>query len=165
MGLCMRWLRITALVSVASILLALAVYWSQQRIGFATPTACLDGYREASLAGDVEEYRSCLAEPLRADIQRHHPDPKELAESLRQELKDLKTWVQLPDPASEGSKVQVDVDEVRIDGIRRIRFHLQRFSNGWLIAAIDRPKIVPSGIPYGTHISKVPEQSEPAPRP
>ena len=161
----MRRLRIAAVVGGTSILLALAVYWSQQRVGFATPAACLDAYREASLAGDVDKYRSCLTESLCAEIGRRHPYSRELAESLRQETKDVKTWVQLPDPASTGTTVQVDVDEVRIDGKRRIHFRLERFANGWLIVSIDRPRLVPTGIPYGTHVSKVAEQSEPEPQP
>jgi hypothetical protein len=161
----MKWARITALVSVTSVVLALAVYWARQPAGFPTPAACLDAYREASLAGDIEAYRSCLAERLYADIRQRHRDPKELADSLRQEMRDVKTWVQLSEPASEGSIVRINVDEVRIDGNRRICFRLQYLGNSWRIVGIDQPKPVPTGIPYGTHISKVAEQSEPAPQP
>jgi hypothetical protein len=52
------------------------------------------------------------------------------------------------------------VDEVRIDGNRRLHFRLQRSQKGWLIVRIDPPKLVPAGIPYGTHVSKVPEETQ-----
>jgi hypothetical protein len=155
-----KWPRIISLVGLTLGLLALAVHWAHTRTGFATPASCLDAYREASLAGDVERSWRCLALSLRADIQRRHPNPKELAESMRREMKDVKTWVQLPALVSEGSTVQVNVDEVRIDGNRSIRFRLQRSENGWLITGIDPPKLVPAGIPYGTHVSKVPEEPQ-----
>jgi hypothetical protein len=161
----MKWIRILALVNISLGLLGLAIYWSRWQVGFATPADCLDAYREASLAGDVEKYESCVAEPLRAEMRRQHPEPKELAEFLRQETKDVKTWVQVHDLRSAGSTVQVDVDEGRMDGYRRIRFRLQRFEKGWLIVGIDQPKLVPARIPFGTHVSKVPEESQPAPPP
>jgi hypothetical protein len=63
---------------------------------------------------------------------------------------------------SEESTAWVNVDEVRIDGNRRIRFRLQRSENSWLIASVDPPKLVPAGIPYGTHVSKVPEEPQSA---
>ena len=161
----MRWVRILALVGVTTIPLALAIYWSQRQSGFTTPAACLDAYREASRAGDVEKYRNCLAEPLRYETQRQYPDSKELAESLRREMRDVKTWVLLLESESAASTVQVDVDEVRIDGNRRIRFYLQRSGTGWLIAGREEPKRVPAGIPYGTHVSKVSEEPQPPPQP
>jgi hypothetical protein len=153
----MKWVRILVLVGVTTILLALAITWSQRQAGFATPSACLDAYREANRAGDVEKYWSCLAEPLRFEMRRQHPDANELAQSLRREMRDVKTWVLLLESESTASTVQVDVDEVRIDGNRRIRFHLQRSGAGWLIAAREQPKLVPAGIPYGTHVSKMTE--------
>jgi hypothetical protein len=161
----MKWVRTSALVSVTLGLLALAGFWSLQPVRFATPATCLDAYREASRAGNVEDYLTCLAEPLRAKIQRQHTDPEKFAELLRQEMKDLKTWVQLPASESAGSTVQVNVDEVRIDGNRRLRFRLERSQNGWLIVGIDPPKLVPAGIPYGTHVSRVPEETTGAEQP
>jgi hypothetical protein len=155
----MKWVRILVLAGVTSIPLALAIWWSQRQSGFATPAACLDAYREASRAGDVEKYRSCLAEPLRSETQRLHPDAQELAESLRREMRDVKTWVLLLESESTASTVAFDVDEVCLDGSHRIRFHLQRSGAGWLIAGREQPKLVPAGIPYGTHVSKVSEET------
>jgi hypothetical protein len=161
----MKWIRISALAGVTLGLLALAVFWSLPPAGFATPAACLEAYREASRAGNVPAYLSCLAEPLRAEIRRQHTDPKKLADSLRQAMKDVKTWVQLPVEASQGPTVQVNVDEVRITGNHRLGFHLRRCQTGWLIVGIDPPKLVPAGIPYGTHVSKVPEETQEKPQP
>jgi hypothetical protein len=155
----MKRVRNSVLVSTTVGLLALAVFWSLRPAGFTTPAACLEAYRESTRAGNVEAYLRCFAEPLRAEIQRQHPDPKKLAESLRQEMKDIKTWVQLPDSGSQRSTAQVSVDEVRINGSRRLHFRLQRSQNGWRIVSIDSPKVVPAGIPYGTHVSKVPEET------
>jgi hypothetical protein len=161
----MKWLRILALVVVTSIPLVLAISSSQRQAGFATPAACLDAYREASRAGNVKKYWNCLAEPLRSEMRRQRPNPQELAESLRREMRDVKTWVQLLESASAASTVQVDVDEVRIEGSRRIRFYLQRSGAGWLIAGMEQPKLLPDGIPYGTHMSKTTEESQPGPQP
>jgi hypothetical protein len=78
-------------------------------------------------------------------------------------MKDVKTWVQVLDSASEDSSIQVDVDEVRLEGNRRLHFRLQRCGGGWLIASMTAPKGIPTSIPYGTHISKVREDAESAP--
>jgi hypothetical protein len=154
----MKWARIVGPASIVLVLLALAVHWSQRPPRFATPAACLDAYREASRAGDVESYWSCLAEPLRFEIQQQYPDPKELARHLRSQMSDVKTWVQVLDSRSEDSTIQVDVDEVSLEGNRRIHFQLQWSGGGWLIASLTAPKGIPTSIPYGTHISKVSEQ-------
>jgi hypothetical protein len=154
----MKWARIAGPASMVLVLLALAVYWSQRPTRFATPAACLDAYREASRAGDVERYWSCLAEQLRFEIQQQYPDPKELARHLRSQMSDVKTWVQVLDSTSEDSTIQVDVDEVSLEANRRIHFQLQWSGGGWLIASMTAPKGIPTSIPYGTHISKVPEQ-------
>src|SRR5579871_1571906 len=163
MGIAMKRLRIATLVSVTAGLLVLAVCCSQRRTGFATPATCLDAYREATLAGDLEHYWPCLGEPLCTQMKQQYPIPGDLATSLREEMKQVKTWVQFPHAGDGGSKVQVDVDEVRPDGSQRVRFTLQRTAAGWIIVAIDRPKVVPAGIPYGTHVSKASDELQPAP--
>src|SRR5262249_34805518 len=112
----------------------------------------------ASRAGHVNQYYRCLAEPLRSEIQRLHPNVQEWADSLRREMQGVKTWVQVLDTASDQGTAQVDVDEVRMDGSRRIHFRLQRFGSGWLIVGLDPPKLRPASIPYGTHISQTPEE-------
>jgi hypothetical protein len=153
----MNWLRISALASVTLGLLGLAVHWSKSRAGFATPAACLEAYREACQVGDLERYWNCLAEPLRVQITEQHPNLTELADSLRRDMRQVKTWVQRLDAPAQ-SIAQVDVDEVRLDGSRRVRFHLQMIGTGWLIVGIDEPKGVPAGVPYGTHVSKVSDE-------
>jgi hypothetical protein len=55
----------------------------------------------------------------------------------------------------------VDVDEVRRGGTRRLRFRLERSGKGWLIVAIGPPQTIPTPIPYGTHISQVPQGNGP----
>ncbi len=159
----MKRLRIAALVSVTTGLLVLAVCWSQRRTGFATPAACLDAYREAILAGDLEHYWPCLAEPLCTQMKLQYPNPGDLATSLQKEMKEVRSWVQLPHAENGNSKVQVDVDEVRPDGNQRVQITLQRTATGWLIVAIDRPRVVPTGVPYGTHVSKASDEAPPAP--
>jgi hypothetical protein len=161
----MKWLRISVLASATVGFLGLAVFWARLPAGFTTPAACLDAYREATRSGNVREYLRCFAQARRTEIEHEHADPKKLAESLRQETKDIKTWVQLPASGSDGSTAEVNVDEVRIGGKRRLHFRLQRLQTGWLIVGIDPPNLVPAGIPYGTHVSKVPEEMEAGSRP
>jgi len=157
----MKGIRIIVIVVLVVALLGVTVYWSRQPGGFATPADCLDAYREACRAGDLQKYWSCLAEPLRAGIQQQHPSVEELASFLRRDMTGLKSWVAQLASESEHSKVQVDVDEVRAEGNRRIRFLLERSRRGWLIVGLDEPKPVPAHIPFGTHISKVPAEAQP----
>src|SRR5690348_13974693 len=102
--------RLAALVSATAVVLSLAVYLSQRPVGFATPSACLDAYREASLVGDLDKYRSCLTASLYADILRRRLNPADLAGSLCQEMKDVKGWIQVPEPTRDEALVQINVD-------------------------------------------------------
>lgn len=153
-------LRAVLVLVVALGLVALAVRWSAGRRGFATPADCLEAYGAACLAGDVAGYLSCLGEPLRSETRQCFADDQELAEWLRQTMKDVKSWTQLLAPVA-GSGAEVDVDEVRASGTRRLRFHLEHSGQGWLIVGIEQPRAVPTAVPYGTHISKVPEGPPP----
>ena len=157
----MKGIRIIVIVVLVVALLGGTVYWSRQPGGFATPTDCLDAYREACRVGDVQKYWSCLAEPLRAGVQQQHPSVEELASFLRRDMTGLKSWVAHLASESEQSRAQVDVDEVRAESNRRIRFLLERSGRGWLIVGMDEPKPVPAHIPFGTHISKVPVAAPP----
>jgi hypothetical protein len=65
------------------------------------------------------------------------------------------SWAQ-HEPEVSGTAALVDVDRGRRDGAQRVRFRLERGRGGWLIVGIDPPKEVPTVIPYGTHVSKVP---------
>jgi hypothetical protein len=119
--------------------------------GFATPADCVENYAEACKTGDVPRYLACLAEPLR--VAERSKNPREFAESLRQRMSETKSWVQQPAQEMEGSKATVDVDEIRSFGSRRLRFHLEKTSAGWLITAIDS-RDLPTKVRYGTHVSE-----------
>src|SRR5207249_3920819 len=147
----MKRLRMMLVLVLTLALLALALTWSRPRNGYATPTACLDMYCEASRAGDVVRYRSCLGEPLRSDMERRYPEAQALAEVVRGNVQDIKSWVQR-DPVLDGASAYVDVEEVHPSGTRRRRFHLAHSGNGWLIVGIEPPREVPAVIPYGTHV-------------
>jgi hypothetical protein len=120
--------------------------------GFATPADCLDAYLDAGKDGDVARYLSCLAEPLRSEKQR----ALNTGDLLRS-MEDVKAWSRLDPMIVQEAAAEVDVDEVRTSGTCRIRFHLLRSRDGWLIVSVDAPKAVPTPIRYGTHVSEVPD--------
>src|SRR5438132_13567826 len=109
----MKRLRMVRVLVLTLALLALSLWWSPSRSGYVTPSACLDTYGEASRAGDVAKYRSCLGEPLRSAMERRFADANAWAEFLRGSMQDVKSWVQLLDPQIDGSAARVDVEEVR----------------------------------------------------
>jgi hypothetical protein len=119
---------------------------------FATAAECLDAYSEACRRGDVENYLACLEGPLRERMRRRFRDSDDLAEYLRREMRDLKSWVQVPESDGDDEAV-IAVEEVRSTGTRRIRFRLVRGGSTWRIAAIDAPQNVPAVVPYGTPVS------------
>jgi hypothetical protein len=137
-------------------ILAVRLAPSPGRTGYATPTACLDAYREACLAGDPTGYLNCLGEPLRSQAAQRFADQNALAEYLQRSIKDAKSWVELGSPEVAGSTAVIDVEEVRTAGSLRTRFHFQRLGRGWLIVQIEQPQEVPTSIPFGTHVSQVP---------
>jgi hypothetical protein len=149
----MTRLRLLALLGGAvAVLVLLAVRrpGRQPPSTFATPEDCVQAYAEACQEGDVAGYRRCLAEDLRAGSERQ--DAGKLAMLLRASMAGVKSWVQAG-PSIEGDEAQVDVDVVRPEGTRRIRFHLARSSAGWLIKAVEAPRDVPTPIRFGTHVS------------
>jgi hypothetical protein len=134
-------------------LLALAV-WRSGRTGpanFATPADCLDALREASAAGDVERYLSCLGEPLRSQKQ-HALRPAD----LRRDMDGVKSWSQL-EPEVQGTTATVEVDRARASGTSRTRYRLERSGRGWLIVGMDRPQEITPPVRYGTHVSEAPD--------
>jgi hypothetical protein len=76
-------------------------------------------------------------------------------------MADVKSWTQVGAAAVAGSTAEVEVDEVRPDRTRRIRFRLEQSGDGWLITQIEAPKDMPATIPYGTPITAQPEGSKP----
>jgi hypothetical protein len=121
--------------------------------GFATPADCLDAYAAAGQAGDTAAYLSCLAEPLRSETTQRFADERDLADWLRQQMKDVKGWTQRPQ-SQMAAAAEVDVDEVRPGGTRRARYRLERQGGGWLIAAVGPAREVPGGVRYGTHVGE-----------
>jgi hypothetical protein len=84
--------------------------------------------------------------------------------ALRKQAEGIKSWVQRHDAAATSTTADIDVDEVRVDGNRRLHFRLQKIGTGWLIVDMDEPRPVPARIPYGTHVSKVPDEPPLAPQ-
>jgi hypothetical protein len=153
----MKRLRIAVLVVGSLALAVLAFFWTPRSKGFATPEECIDACREASLAGDAGQFLRCLGEPLHSDMRQRFPDATVLGETLRGQMKDVTSWSQVLEPLVTGPTAFVDVDEIRVTGTRRTRFRLERASRGWLIVAIGAPQEIPTPVPYGTHVSRVPE--------
>jgi hypothetical protein len=148
----MKRLLVPLLVVLA--LLAGVIYWSARPRGFATPGQCLEAYRDALAAGDQSRYLGCLAPPLRAKIQE---EPEEHFQAKARRFKEhIKNWGQSLE-SEQDSAASVLVDEVSMLGTAQRRYRLERSASGWLIAAIEPPKDVPTPVPFGTHISKVPE--------
>src|SRR5262245_1274105 len=108
----MRWRRVVLTLALTLALLALAVFtsWRAGPANFATPADCRDALREASAAGDVGRYLSCLGEPLRSEKQRSLRP-----EDLRRDMEGVKSWSQL-EPEARGTTATVEVDKVREGG-------------------------------------------------
>ena len=149
----MKRRRVVLLLVLTLALMALAVSWSRRprETVFATPADCLEALREASTAGDVGRYLSCLDEPLRSE-KRRSLRPAD----LRRDMEGVKSWSQF-EPEVQGSTASVEVDKVRAGGTSRVRFRLERSARGWLIVEIDPPKEIMPAVPYGTHVSQDPE--------
>jgi hypothetical protein len=138
-------------------LLAGVIYWSARPRGFSTPGQCVEAYRDALAAGDQSRYMSCLAPPLRTQMQ-EEPEERFQANALRFK-EHIKGWRQSVE-SEQDSTAAVLVNEVSVLGTVQRRYRLERSGSGWLIAAIEQGKEVPTPVPYGTHISKVPEDKE-----
>lgn len=153
----MKRLRLLILLAVVGIALVGVRFWPHRTAtpGAATPADCLDAYYEFLQSGDVEKYLRCLDEPYRQEVGQRS------FEAARRDVKDVKNLVQIAGPAESGSPLWVDVDEVRAAGVRRLRYHLRRLDRGWVIAAIDPPREMPTPIRYGTHVGDEPGETAP----
>jgi hypothetical protein len=151
----MKRLGVIVLVLVVG-LAAVGVRWAWPRQGYATPAECVEAYREAMAAGDWPRYLSCLGEPTRS-INEQQAGESVFQGKSRGWRQGLKGWTQSPE-FEDGSTALVLVDEVRESQTRRIRFRLQRSEKGWLIVESGPAKVVPTPIPYGTHVGKEPEE-------
>jgi hypothetical protein len=121
---------------------------------FATPEECVLAYAEACKDGDVTAYLGCVTGPL-LDEARRLDRAGQLPPALRRSLAGVKSWVVADAAAVEADSATVEVDVVRPEGTRRIRFRL-RASPGWRIAGIDPPREVPTPVRYGTPVSAEP---------
>jgi hypothetical protein len=129
--------------------IVLVIYASHRGgAAFPSPEACLDAYRDACKDGNWSRYLSCLGEPLRSERQL-----AATVETLHQEMEGIKSWTRL-DPVVQNTTAYADVDQVRLSGTCRIRFHLQRAGPGWLIVGIDLPLEIPTPIRFGTHVGE-----------
>jgi hypothetical protein len=121
---------------------------------FATPEDCVEAYREACKEGNVPAYLDCLAGPL-LDEARRLAAAGELPAALRRSLAGVKSWVVAAPPTIEADSATVEVDAVRLEGTRRIRFSLAHARpTGWRIVRVDAPRDVPTPVRYGTHVSE-----------
>ena len=148
----MKRLRVLILLVVVGIALVGVRFWPRRTAttGAATPADCLDTYYESLQSGDVDKYLRCFDESYRQDVGQRS------FEAARHDVKDVKNLVQIAGPAENGSPLWVDVDEVRTAGVRRLRYHLRQNGRGWVIAAIDPPREMPTPIRYGTHVGDEP---------
>ena len=147
----MKRYRVPVLVLATVALLVGAALWSQRRSpGFAGPAECVEAYRDACAAGDVTGACACMGGSLRAESERTAS-----AASLRREMAGVVSWAQ-HEPEINDAAAWVDVDRGKRDGVQRVRFRLERDGGGWRIVGIDAPQPLPTVIPYGTHVGKVP---------
>jgi hypothetical protein len=141
---------------IAGVLLgAIALSLTRRGPAFETPTQCLDAYYAAVRAGDVNGYLTTLGKDFRDREQKAGRPPGRT--SVRQAGEGLKNWVQVADPETiDDDKCWIDVDEQRVSGRQRLRYHFQKLNRSWYIDRIDPPKSLADPVKYGTHISDAP---------
>jgi len=143
--------------------LALVVRWSPRQKGFAGPTDCISAYYEACQVGDVTRYESCFADPLRSETRRDSGDMNHLISLLQH--KAVKNWVVVAESETDKPVSTVQIDEVREDGIARVRFRLEFLHSSWLIVGVDPVQRRQPSVPYGTDVRNVPDASGPRDEP
>ena len=121
-----------------------------KRAEFATPADCLAAFRDASLDGDAQRYRTCLGGALRGETDRTFADDAKLTASLQAARQGLKHWVETAPAITSRNRATAAVDEVRVTGQRRLRIQMELFPSGWLITRIEREQEKPAPIRYGT---------------
>jgi hypothetical protein len=151
-------------VTVAILLLIL--YWTKSSgsadgsAPFATPEACLDAFRDARADGNGTAYLRCLAEPLRSETRGKYANEQELGLAIQSEMLGVKSWVVKDRPDSQSSKGTAMVEEGTASSIREMRLQLERSSDGWRIAAIEKVKERPASMPYGTVVGQEPGEKK-----
>jgi hypothetical protein len=144
------------LLGLTCAVLAGVLAWSlrPRAAGYATPSECLEAYREACRAGDAAQYRRCLGEPLRSEVRQSYPDDAALAEALRRETQGVKGWVEVGPPDEQGERAAASVEEVRETGQRRLRFSLEHSQAGWLIVRVEKGAEQTPEVRYGTRVGE-----------
>lgn len=150
--------RFFVVVLVGALIAAVCIVAGRTPQRFATPLDCLEAYRDACMAGDGEAQLSCLTDEYRAKRMRDCTEISELGAWGYRSMEGLKSWVAQAQPTPTGvTDCVLDVEETRVAGTQVVRFHLRQVGRGWLISRIDPPRQTTTRIPFGTHISKVPE--------
>jgi hypothetical protein len=127
--------------------LVLVLFWLRPSSpGFATPTACLEAFRDACKDGDNITFQRCLAGPLRTDAATRF-------DVLRRDVQAIQHWNQFA-PEMADHTATILVDQVRTDGmIHRIAYRLEQSRSGWRLVAIGPPEIIRPTIRPGTHVN------------
>src|SRR5262249_35601541 len=123
------------------------------RRGSPTPARRRDAAAAGGRAGAAAASLSSPAEPLRSETRQRFADERELADWLRQQMSEVKSWTQRPQSQT-AEAAEVDVDETRPGGTRRARYRLERQGGGWLITVVGPAREVPGGGRYGTHVAE-----------
>jgi hypothetical protein len=126
---------------------ALAVLWLRPAApGFATPTACLEAFRDSCKDGDAAAFTRCLAGSLVGE-------GPALFDALRRDIQAVRHWNQYTPEVRDGVAT-ILVDQVRTDGmIHRATYRLERLGSGWRLVAIGPPEILRPAIRPGTHVN------------
>jgi hypothetical protein len=148
--------------TLAFALLTVLAYFSWPKNGFVQPTDCLATYYEACQNGDGAQYLRCLAESFRAKTEKEYK-AKELTTLLKQ--KAVKNWVINDRPKGDLRTSVVFVDEVRRDGITRVRFRLERAGKTWLISEVTPIQQSQPAIPFGTDVRTLSADNPPPDEP
>ncbi len=109
-----------------------------------TPEKCVTAFYEATVDQDKDRLQTFLSPALQN--QTHQ---------LIQEKANIQSLMNHGSMKNKDS-VFVDMDEIRKEGTRRVRFQLEQAKGSWIITAIGSPKEIKLNVPFGTHVGKVP---------
>lgn len=124
--------------------------------GCATPDECVQAYFLAVRAADTAAYLTCLETGYRAKVQQEYTMPEALADYLRLQGQDLHNVTQVEDPHIDGDRATVIVDQTFSSGQKRQKILLVKIGNSWYISGSEQAQTIPTDVPHGTHVGKVP---------
>jgi hypothetical protein len=145
-------LRRGAFLVLALLVLLPLAYWSRTAVGFAEPNDCLTAYYDACQNGDTNSFLHCIAPSFRRKIE-SNTGVNRFATTL--EDRPVKNWVVVSASDDNQRLRTILVDEVRTDGISRVRFRLERIGGSWLIADLAAVRQSQPSIPFGTDVRTV----------